>query len=222
MSPGWVPIDVPLFPSRVVTPLGDRRSGAAIGNAAGAANLDVENRVALGALFAGFLKAALCGFGGGLLVWTRRVVVEERRWMSEVEFADTLSLCQFLPGANFANLSVCVGSKFRGAAGALAAFLGLTLAPMTLALCLGVGYLHLAHLALVQRVLGGVSGAASGLVIATGLRMLRPHRRRPAALLFAALAFAGIVFTRLPLPAVLLGLAPFSIAAPWLLARSRW
>jgi chromate transporter len=180
---------------------------------------DAQARASLGALFAGFLRAALCGVGGGLLVWARRVIVEERRWMSEAEFADTLSLCQFLPGANFANLSVCVGCKFRGAPGAIAAFLGLTLAPLTIALFLGVGYLQVAHIAVVQRILGGVSCAAAGLVIATGLRMLMPHRRRPAALLFAALAFSGIVFTHLPLPVVLLGLAPFSIAAPWLAAR---
>jgi chromate transporter len=180
---------------------------------------DIDVRVTLGALFAGFLKAALCGFGGGLLVWTRRVIVEERHWMSEAEFADTLSLCQFLPGANFANLSVCVGSKFRGPLGAVAAFSDLTLAPLTIALFLGIEYLRVAHFALVQRVLGGVSGAAAGLVIATGIRMLAPQRRRPAALLFAGLAFSGIVFTRLPLPAVLLGLAPFSIGASWLTAR---
>jgi chromate transporter len=154
-----------------------------------------------------------------LLVWTHRVIVEERHWMSEVEFADTLSLCQFLPGANFRQLSVCVGSKFRGAAGALAAVLGLTLLPLGLALLLGVGYPHIAGLAIVQRVFCGISAAAAGLVIATGIRMLRPHRRRPAALLFAVLAFCGIVFTRLPLPVVLFGLAPFSIAISWLAAR---
>jgi hypothetical protein len=38
------------------------------------------------------------------------------------------------------------------------------------------------------------------------------HRGRRTALLFAALAFAGRALTRLPLLAVLLGLAPISIA----------
>lgn len=49
-------------------------------------------------------------------------------------------------------------------------------------------------------------------MIATGLRLLRAHRTRPTALLFAALAFAGMVFTKLPLLIVLLGSAPLSIA----------
>src|SRR5204863_2941638 len=55
-------------------------------------------RVTLSALFLGFLKVSLCGFGGGL-VWARRVVVEQKRWMDEQEFAETLTLCQLMPGA---------------------------------------------------------------------------------------------------------------------------
>jgi hypothetical protein len=39
-----------------------------------------------------------------------------------------------------------------------------------------------------------------------------PHRRRPAALLFAALAFGLMTFGRLPLLLVLFGLVPVSIA----------
>jgi chromate transporter len=56
------------------------------------------DRVPLSDLFIGFLKVSLCGFGGGL-VWARRVVVEQRQWMGEQEFAETLTLCQLMPGA---------------------------------------------------------------------------------------------------------------------------
>ena len=63
-----------------------------------------------------------------------------------------------------------------------------------------------------QNILGGLSAAAAGLLIATGIRLLMPHRRHPAGLLLAALAFAGMAFTKLPLPVVLLGLAPLGIA----------
>jgi len=53
----------------------------------------------LGALFVGFLKVSLCGFGGGL-VWARRIVVERKQWMDDQEFAETLTLRQFMPGPN--------------------------------------------------------------------------------------------------------------------------
>jgi hypothetical protein len=48
-------------------------------------------------------------------------------------------------------------------------------------------------------------------MIAIGLRLLMAHSSRRTALLFAALAFAGMVFAKLPLLAVLLGPAPISI-----------
>jgi len=57
-----------------------------------------------------------------------------------------------------------------------------------------------------------VSAVAAGLLIATALNMLMPHRRRPQALIMAALAFGGMAFTKLPLLVVLFGVALLSIA----------
>src|SRR5947209_3263165 len=172
-------------------------------------NSDV--RVTLAALFTEFLKVSLCSFGGGL-VWARRAVVEQRHWMSEHEFADVLSLCQFLPGPNVIGIAVCAGAKLRGALGALAALSGFVLIPGAIGFALGALYLQTTQLPIVQSILGGISAVAAGLLIATGIRLLIPHLGRPAAVLFAALAFAGIAFTRFPLLVVLLGLAPLSIA----------
>ena len=177
---------------------------------------DPVKPVLLGALFLEFAKIGLCGIGS-VLVWARRVIVDERHWMSEAEFAETLSLCQFLPGPDIANVSIYLGSKFRGALGAIIALLGLTAAPLAVGLVLGTLYLRYPHPAVIQKILGGVSAAAAGLLIATGIKMLMPHRRRPAAMFFAALAFAGIIFAKLPLLAVLVGLVPLSIAVAGLM-----
>jgi chromate transporter len=166
---------------------------------------------ALGALFIAFLEVSLCGFGGGL-VWARRIAVEQRQWINEEEFADILSLCQLMPGPNVIGIAVCVGAKLRGSIGAIAAVAGFVLIPWAIGFPLGVLYLQHAHLAVLQNILGGVSAAAAGLLIATGIRMLMPHRTRPQALVVAALAVGGVVFTKLPLLAVLSSLALVSIA----------
>jgi chromate transporter len=169
-------------------------------------------RVSLASLFLSFLLVSMCGFGGGL-VWARRMAVDKRGWLSEAEFADTLSFCQFLPGPNIASVTLCVGHRLRGPAGAAAALAGFILVPWSVGFGLGALWLHFADLAVLQGILAGVSAAAAGLLIATGLRLLAPQRRRPAALVFAALAFAGLVFVKLPLLVVVFGLAPLSIAA---------
>jgi chromate transporter len=171
--------------------------------------------VALAALFVAFLKVSLCSFGGGL-VWARRIAVEQRHWITEDEFADILSLCQFMPGPNVVGIAVCVGAKLRGLSGAIAAVCGFVLIPWMVGFTLGLIYLSHTHIAALQHILNGISAAAAGLLIATGIRMLTPHRRRVPALTFAALAVGGMVFTKLPLLAVLFCLTPLSIASAWL------
>src|SRR5713226_119622 len=124
-------------------------------------------QVTLGALFFGFLKVSLLGFGGGL-VWARRIVVDQQRWLDDQEFAEILTLCQFMPGPNIVGITLCVGSKLRGPFGAVSAVAGFILLPWTVGLSFGGLLLQYAHLAVLQNVLSGLSAAAAGLMIATG------------------------------------------------------
>ena len=171
-----------------------------------------RDRITLLALFAAFLEVSLCAVGGPL-VWARRMTVEKRRWLSDQEFAEMLSFCQFLPGPNVVSLTICIGAKFRGVAGALAALSGFVVLPWTAGFALGAVLLSYAQAAALQGMLRGIAAAAAGLIIGTGLRLLLPQRRRPTALLFAGLAFAGLAFARLPLLLVVAVLIPLSIAA---------
>lgn len=177
--------------------------------------LEAERRpepITLAALFVAFLKVSLCAFGGPL-VWARRMVVERRRWLSDQEFAEILSFCQFLPGPNVVSVTVCIGAKFRGGAGALAALAGFVLIPWLVGFGLAAVYLSYTHIGAVQNVMRGISAAAAGLLIGTGAKMMMPHRRRPAAVLFAALAFAALAVAKLPLFFVVVVLLPLSFAA---------
>ncbi|SRR6266540_4139417 len=170
-----------------------------------------SERVTLPALFLTFLKVSLCGFGGPI-VWARRFIVERQHWLSDQEFADLLGLCQFLPGPNVASITVCLGSRLRGPAGAIAALAGFIVIPWSIGFALGALLLHFANFGSLQNILHGVSAVGAGLIIATGLRLLLPHRTRPMALLFAGLAFLGLAIAKLPLLLVVAALAPLSIA----------
>ena len=168
------------------------------------------------ALFLAFLSIALTGFGG-VLPWARRMLVDKKAWLTPEAFNETLSLCQSLPGPNIVNMSIVVGSRFAGAKGALAALAGLIGAPVVIVLALGLLYNHFGALPRLQGAIAGLGAAASGLVAATAAKMaIPPLRRRPLlAAPFIVLAFAGVGLLHLPLPWVLLALAPLSIAAAW-------
>jgi len=168
--------------------------------------------VTLPALFAAFLQVSLCAFGGGL-PWARYMVVERRGWLSEYEFAEILALCQFLPGPNIASITLCVGFRLRGAAGAMTALSDFIVIPGVIGFAIGALWLEYADRGVLQGLLRGISAAAAGLIVATGIKLLLPHRGRPSASLFAALAFAGLAIAKLPLLVVVLGLTPVSIAA---------
>ena len=118
-----------------------------------------------------------------------------------------------MPGPNIVGIAVCVGAKMRGAIGAIAALCGFLVVPWTVGFSLGLLYLQYAHLHVLRNILAGIAATAAGLLIATGVRLLMPHRHRPIALLFAALAFGLITFGRLPLLLVLFSLVPISIVA---------
>lgn len=173
--------------------------------------------VTLPMLFFGFMRVALSGFGG-VMPWARRMIVDERRWMSEAEFVDVLALCQLLPGPNIVNVAIAVGGRFHGVTGAIVAFAGLMIAPSALVIALGVLYLELGHLAPLRRAFSGIAAVAAGMVIAMALRIATVLRGRPLAVVIAILAFVGAGVLRWPLVWVVLALAPLSIL---IAARSR-
>jgi chromate transporter len=169
-----------------------------------------EGGVTLKELFLGFSQIALSGFGG-VLPFARRVIVEQRAWISSEEFTSLLGLCQFLPGPNVVNLSICIGARFHGAAGAVTAFSGILLPPFFIVIALGALYQQYGDIPAVNAMLKGVSAVAAGLIVSTGLKMALDIRRRPLLLLFTLLTIAGIALLRWPLVFVMIGLAPFSI-----------
>ena len=163
-------------------------------------------------LFIRFTQVGASGFGG-VMPWARRMLVEERRWLSDEEFSEALSLCQILPGPNIVNMAVCVGTRFRGARGAIAAFLGLMCAPFAIILALGALFTQYGDLPAISAAFRGISAAAAGLVVAMGLKMASSRRLRSAMAIFAVAAFVGVALLRMPLGAFLLVAAPASVAA---------
>ena len=166
------------------------------------------------ALFVGFLKIGLSGFGG-VMPFARRMIVEQERWLSELEFLDVLSLSQFLPGPNIVNVSVIIGRRFRGVAGAVAASAGLMAMPLVIVLALATLYAQFSEVAAVRGACTGVSASASGLIVATALKLARPLKASTWQVIVAVTAFVGIALLRVPLPWLLAVLCPVSIAVAW-------
>jgi chromate transporter len=171
-------------------------------------------------LFVAFSLISVYGFGG-VLYWSRRMMVDEREWMTAEEFNEAYALCNFLPGPNIVNFSVVFGRQVRGPVGALMAMLGLLGPPFLLVTVLGLLYAHYGEIAVLQRVLAGVAAAAAGLTISTAIKMAGPLlRTRPGlAHALATAAFIAVGVLRWPLYWVLGVLVPCGVAVAWWMRR---
>lgn len=171
-------------------------------------------------IFFTFLKITMLAFGGAI-AWVHRSLVVEKRWLTEHEFAETLSLCQFLPGPNITNFAVAVGGRFRGVRGALAALSALLVPPTIIIIGIATLYDRFSAIPAVRGALNGLSAAAAGLLCVLLIKLLttmiksRPAVRVP----IAALSCASVLSGLLSIPLALVTLGPASIALAWFRKR---
>jgi chromate transporter len=182
-------------------------------------NNESQIRPDLRALFLGFSSVGLSGFGG-VLPFARRMLVEERQWMTAEQFNAQLGLCQFLPGPNVINLAVVVGKRYRGLSGAIVAPLGLLTGPLAIVLLLALLYDRYGSLPLAQSMLRGIAAVGCGLLFGMAWRMAMAITDKSIFLPFTALTVVAIAWLRWPMPVVMVaGLLLSGGAAYWRLGR---
>lgn len=76
-----------------------------------------------------FLRLGLTSFGGPVahLGFFQDEFVKKRKWIKEHEYADLVSLCQFLPGPASSQVGMAIGLSRAGVVGAIAAWVGFTI-----------------------------------------------------------------------------------------------
>ncbi len=167
-------------------------------------------------LFLSFARVSILAFGG-VLPWARRMVVEQKRWMTAEEFNEAFSICQFLPGPNIVNFAVYFGSRAAGPLGAVAALAGVMGLAVVVVMVAGALYVQFGSAEVVRRVLGGLAAAAAGLIIGVSIKMAEPlwRRWRKPPLHVALAIFIAVGVLRAPLLWTILVATPLSVALAW-------
>ena len=171
-------------------------------------------------LFIAFTLLALQGFGGVLAI-AQRVLVEQKRWLSQEEFIELLAVAQVMPGPNICNLALMTGDRFFGWRGAFAALAGMMAVPLVIVLMLTALYTQFAGHPAVAGALKGMGAVSAGLFVGTGLRLASALRSNPMGAsictAFAVICFIAVALLHWPLVWVLLILG--TIACLWAFKR---
>jgi chromate transporter len=134
-----------------------------------------------------------------------RVLVEEKRWVSEARFLHALNYCMLLPGPEAQQLAIYVGWLLHRTLGGIAAGTLFVLPGALVVLALSVLYAEYRDLRGVEALFFGLKPAVLAVVVEAVLRIGRRALTARALVVIAALAFVGIFFLEIPFPALVLG-----------------
>lgn len=162
-----------------------------------------------------FARIGLLSFGGpaAQIALMHREIVEDRKWLTEIEYLTALSFCMLLPGPEAMQLATWIGWRKHGTLGGLIAG-GLFVLPGALViLALSMIYAAFGQVPLVSALFAGVQAAVIAVVIEALLRVARRALKTPAHRIIAAAALAGLFLFALPFPVIILAAAAWGFAS---------
>ena len=144
-------------------------------------------------IFWSFLKIGAFTFGGGyaMVPLIQHEVIHNRRWLSEREFIDLLTIAQAAPGPIALNTAVFVGYKERNYWGALAAVLGVVIPSFLIILVVAIFFDNIRDNAWVDAAFRGMRPAVVALIVAPIVGLAKGMH---AALIAVAVAVAVAVW----------------------------
>ena len=169
-------------------------------------------------LFVGFAKIGILGFGGVAAI-ARHIIVEEKKWLDDKEYATVLGIGQILPGANTVNVGVIIGDRYQGKLGSLACVIGLMIMPTIIVIFLAIAYQQFSSIKQVQIALIGASSAAAGMILGTGLKMLSKLKIQLSDYAIITLTIIVVAVFNWPLTSALIVLIPISIIITWVIRK---
>ena len=158
-----------------------------------------------------WFKVACLSFGGpaGQIAVMQRLLVDERRWISERRFLHALNYCMLLPGPEATQLAAYIGWLMHRWRGGLAAGVIFVLPGFLSILVLSIVYAGWGDVPLVESVFYGVKPAVLAIVVHALMRIARRALVSGYLLAIAAAAFVAIFAFGVPFPAIIAGAALF-------------
>jgi chromate transporter len=153
-----------------------------------------------------WVRIALQSFGGpaGQIAVMHRILVEEKRWVSEARFLHALNYCMLLPGPEAQQLATYIGWLLHRTRGGLTAGLLFVVPGFVSILALSIVYALYQRLPLVEALFFGLKAAVLAVVVEAVLRIGRRALKNRAMVTLAALAFVAIFFFAVPFPLIVL------------------
>jgi chromate transporter len=164
-----------------------------------------------------WLRIAALSFGGpaGQIAVMHRILVEEKRWISDARFLHALNYCMLLPGPEAQQLATYVGWLMHRTLGGLMAGLLFILPGVIAIMALSYVYAGYGQVGIVAALFFGLKAAVLAIVVEAVVRVGKRALKNNLMLALAAAAFFGIFFLGVPFPIIVFGAALIGFLGSW-------
>ena len=181
----------------------------------GQARSQLDHGVSLREAFLTWLQVAGLSFGGpaGQIAVMHRILVEEKRWVSEQRFLHALNYCMLLPGPEAQQLATYIGWLMHRTLGGIIAG-GLFVVPGIIAI-MALSYVYAAWgtVPVIVALFFGLKAAVLAIVVEALVRIGKRALKNQVMIALAAIAFVGILFFDVPFPIIVFGAGLIGFAA---------
>jgi chromate transporter len=165
--------------------------------------------VSLHEAFRVWLRVACLSFGGpaGQIAVMHRILVEEKRWISEERFLHALNYCMLLPGPEAQQLATYIGWLMHRTLGGIMAGVLFVIPGMICIMALSYVYAGWGNVPIIVALFFGLKAAVLAIVLEAVFRIGKRSLKNNAMVALAAAAFIGIFFLNIPFPIIIFGAA---------------
>lgn len=151
-------------------------------------------------------KVAIYSFGGpaGQIAVMHKLLVEEKKWISENRFLHALNYCMLLPGPEAQQLAIYIGWLMHKLKGGLVAGILFVLPGFISILILSLLYAGFNDTSFVQALFYGIKPAVMAIVVQAVFKIGKRALKNEVMVLLSVMAFIAIFFFNVPFPIIVL------------------
>ncbi len=162
-------------------------------------------------LFQVFFVMGATSIGGGVVGYLRSSLVVRQRWIDDATFVELLAISQTLPGLNATNMSILVGDRLRGTAGAVLAALGMCLPGAVLMTAAAFAYSVGGDDPVSKAFLHAIAAGAVGLIVVVMIQLGAKVLGSLADYVFVAATAILVAGFGVPVPFAMIGIGAIAI-----------
>lgn len=161
-----------------------------------------------------FARIGFLSFGGpaAQIGVMHRILVEEKKWLTEAQFLHALNFCMLLPGPEAMQLATYAGWLLNGVRGGLIAGLLFILPGLVMMLALAAVFVSFGEVPAVAGFIYGLKAAVLAVVAGALVNVSKKALKSSSMVAVAAIAFVAIAFLKAPFPLIVISAGLIGIA----------